>query len=122
MVALNRITSISKHTYMVGSLVITEVVVDTDGNSLVRFYAADTAGANSDANLLKNTQDRLKELTREKGSQAGVSGTPVIKDYPNTTHAKTVEFNVESVGTLNSLYSSVKRAWERNRGGKFTAK
>ena len=122
MVALNRITSISKHSYMVGNLVITEVVIDTDGNSLARFYAADTAGSNSDANFLKNTQDRIKELGREKGSQAGVSGTPVIKNYPTTTHAKTVEYNMETSGALTSLYNSIKRAWERNRGGRFTSK
>ena len=120
MVALSRISSISKHTYMVGNLEITEVVVDTTGNSLVRFYAANTAGG--EANILKNAQDRLRDLGREKGAQAGVQGAPVIKNYPDTTHAKTVEYNLDTESAVNALYNSVKKSWERNRGGRFTIK
>ncbi len=38
-VALDRISSISKHSYIIdGNLRVTEVVIDTNGNSLARFY------------------------------------------------------------------------------------
>ncbi len=122
MVALNRVTSISKHTYLVGNIEVTEVVIDTDGNSLARFYAATSAGSDADVNIIKNTQNRLEELTREQGARAGLKGTPVVKNYPTTTHAKTVEYNVDNTKALDSLFNSVKRAWERNKGARFTSK
>ena len=120
MVALHRITSISKHEYHVGVVKITEVVIDTDGNSLARFYTSEIL---SQADLVNRAIEKSREtLTNSTGGESGLEGNPVIKDYPTTTHAKTVEYNLKDVGAVDSLYNSIKRAWSRNNGAKFTAK
>ena len=43
-VALDQITSISKHSYIIdGNISVTEVVIDTSGNALTRFYYLEPA-------------------------------------------------------------------------------
>jgi hypothetical protein len=57
---------------------------------------------------------------------AGKVGTDlhqmVVKKFPETTHARTVEYRLMSEAELGGLYDSVRTAWESNRGRKFTAK
>jgi hypothetical protein len=43
----------------------------------------------------------------------------VHKQYPTTTHSKTVEFRVKDLGTLNALVSSARTAWMSGKGRKF---
>ena len=123
-VALDRISSISKHSYILdGALRVTEVVVDTSGNSLVRFYyiipVSDDAGSNAAAGLTR----RGKELLDKAGQRTGVNAnTAVSKTYPTTTHAKIVEFRVSDEGDLDKLFGSVRNAWIKGSGRKFTIK
>jgi hypothetical protein len=44
------------------------------------------------------------------------------KQYPTTTHAKTVEFRISDEGNLNKLYGNIRKAWIKGRGNKFTIK
>ena len=46
----------------------------------------------------------------------------VVKKYPVTSHAKTIEYRILSEAELTSLYNSVRNSWETGRGRKFTAK
>jgi hypothetical protein len=46
----------------------------------------------------------------------------VHKTYPVTTHAKTIEFRVSDLGTLDALVSSVRRAWLDGKGRRFNVK
>ena len=43
----------------------------------------------------------------------------VQKQYPTTTHAKTIEFRVKDLGTLDALLGSAKGAWISGKGRKF---
>lgn len=122
-VALDRISSVSKHTYIIdGNLSVTEVVIDTNGNSLVRFYYIEPAGSDA-SNIGAGISRRSKEILEKAGQRTGVDvNTTVAKQYPTTTHSKTVEYRVSDEGDLNKLYGSVTNAWLKGSGRKFTIK
>lgn len=122
MVALDRISAVSKHSYIVSkSLIVHEVNIQTTGAGLVRFYAFDAVGAKSDANMAKNLISRGKELIEQGGSRAGIdTNTTVEKEYPLTTHTHTIEYRLFDEDDLNGLYNSIRRAWREGRGRKFT--
>ncbi len=124
MVALDRISAVSKHSYIVSkSLVVHEVNVQTSGSGFVRFYAFDVPGENSEANVAKNLIERGKGIIELGGKRAGIdTNTTVEKEYPVTTHAHTIEYRLFDNGDLNQLYSSLKRAWRENRGRKFSVR
>ena len=124
MVALDRISSISKHTYVIGgNLRVSEVVIDTNGNSLVRFYYIIPVSENSGSQVASGLTERGKELLDKVGERTGVDGnTMVAKNYPNTTHAKTIEFRLTSEANLNALLNSARTSWIRGRGRQFTIK
>jgi hypothetical protein len=46
----------------------------------------------------------------------------VQKTYPDTTHARTVEFRLLSRGELKALYGSVYTAWDTGKGRTFNVK
>ena len=123
-VALDRISSISKHTYVIdGNLRVTEVVVDTSGNSLVRFYYIIPATEDAESNVAGRITERGKDILDKAGERTGVNGNTIVaKQYPTTTHAKTVEFRISDEGDLNKLLGSVRKAWMNGTGKKFTIK
>ena len=124
MVALDRISSISKHTYVIdGGLRVTEVVIDTNGNSLVRFYYIIPVSEDSGSTVGAGLTSRAQELLNKAGERTGVNGNTVVaKQYPTTTHAKTVEFRVSDEGNLDKLYGNIRKAWIKGKGNKFTIK
>lgn len=123
-VALDRISSISKHTYVIdGGLRITEVVIDTNGNSLARFYYIIPVTEDSGSNIGAGMTGRAKELLDKVGERTGANAnTMVAKQYPTTTHAKTVEFRLSDESDLDKLYGSVRKAWVNGKGVKFSIK
>jgi len=123
-VALDRISSVSKHTYIIdGTLSVTEVVIDTSGNSLVRFYYIIPVSEASGSNVGAGATTRVKELLDKAGERTGVNANTIVsKQYPTTTHAKTVEFRISDEGYLDKLYNSVRKAWISGKGVKFKIK
>ena len=122
-VELSAISSVSQHTYVIdGALKVTEVIVDTTGNSLARFYYIIPITNDSGANTLNGLTERGKELLDTAGEP--VTGTKpsnlVAKQYPTTTHAKTVEFRISKEEDLTRLLNSVQNSWMKNNGRKFT--
>lgn len=122
MVALDRITSVSKHEYLLdGSLVVTEVSIDTVGNSLVRFYQItplDTSSTTANT-LIKRGQELLDQAGQKTGTNAHEM---VVKQYPTTTHSKIVEYRLLDIKDLEALYKSIQDAWESGRGRRFEVK
>ncbi|MGB2091180.1 MAG: hypothetical protein ACPH5P_00645 [Akkermansiaceae bacterium] len=95
MVALERITSISKHRHMIdGNTIVTEVIIDAGGSSLARFYCLE--------------------------SEETDASRPMRKQPHETTYAKTVEFRISNSVDLNKLHDSARNAWISGRGKKFT--
>lgn len=125
MVALDHLTAISRHTYAIpeAGLIVDEVTVDTNGQGLARFYFATplTDGVNN--NAVANLTARAKELTNYAGQRAGTDlHKMVIKKYPETTHARAIEYRLLSADELGALYGSVSSAWQTGRGRVFTIK
>jgi hypothetical protein len=128
MVSLDRISSVSRHKYVLdGALIVDEVTVDALGQSLARFYfitpISDAADGNGAAAALSSAVDRGRELIDKAADKAGADvHQMVVKKFPETTHARTVEFRLLSEAELSGLYNSVRGAWESGRGRKFAVK
>jgi hypothetical protein len=128
MVALDRISSVSRHKYVLdGALIVDEVTVDALGQSLARFYfitpISDAVKGNGAAGVVSSAVDRGREMIDKAADKAGTAvHEMVVKKFPETTHANTVEFRLLSEAELTGLYDSVRAAWESGRGRKFAVK
>jgi len=112
--------AISLQRYQTGPYMVTELVVDIAGvTSQFRVYATEPF----DPSML---QSRLPEeapsgFTQGKGVPPGVQkmankasdaadkteGGLVVKDYPSSTHAKTIEFRLGSAEDVEELYKAM---------------
>lgn len=122
MVSLSRISSISMHTYTVKGAVVHEVDVETMGAALTRFYAIEALGE-AGSSSAENIANRVREIAGQVGDKIGVdANTTVHKEYPTTTHAKTIEFRVVDKADLQEIYKSLSKSWKDDRGRKITIK
>lgn len=125
MVALDRISAISRHKYVLnGNLLVDEVTVDSLGQALVRFYCisplTDALGGSATADAAARVVDRGRELVDKAAGTLGTGAHQmVVKNYPDTTHARTIEYRVLSESELGALYNSVRTAWESGKGRRF---
>lgn len=123
------ILSISFQEYTTGSFIVAEVVVDMkDSNQQLRIYNARPPGTADVANRANrasaaNSQNRgldpndasklpipgpLATLESKVNNVVSNStGDIVVKTYPTTTHAKTVEMVVTTKAELQQLYSKL---------------
>ncbi len=123
MVSLARISSVSMSTYHVKGAVVHEVDIETMGAALTRFYALEALGESNGSNAATNLINRAKDISKEAGDKFGVDpDTTVHKEYPITTHSKTIEFRVVDKDDLSEIYKSVSKAWKENKGRKITIK
>lgn len=123
MVSLSRISSISNSTYNIKGIVVHEVTIETMGAALARFYALEAIGESNGSNIASNITNRLKDVANEGAEKVGTNvDTTVTKEYPVTTHQKTIEFRVVDKADLDEIYKSLSRAWRDNRGRKITIK
>ena len=139
MVALDRITSISQQTYLLdghlvdkegfgirvgfefGAVVVHEIDVDTVGQALARFYFLEPVKSPSSA--ANQILERGREIVEKESERSGTDvATMVVKKYPDTTHAKCLEYRLERAEDLDALYKSLREAWESGKGRKFTLK
>ncbi len=120
-VNLGAITSVSKHSYVLdGTLLVTEVTVDTTGTALARFYYIEPITKDTTFNALARIQKRAKELQGLAQKRSGTKADEMAqKSYPATTHARTIEFRIMNEVELNTLYESLYRAWNTSKGRTF---
>lgn len=125
-VSLAAIRQVSSQQYVVdGAARVTEVNVDTGGQFKPRFYfleplAGDVARALPAGQAVLDHVQGQAESAAAAASPAGPVWSKVVKNYPTSTHAGTVEFRLESLEQLDELYRSVERAWVNGRGETFT--
>lgn len=121
-VALDRISSISKHQYILdGTLLVTEVTIDTNGNSLTRIYHITPVGDDSTVGTTTKIIERGNELLDQAGQRTGTNLQDMVhKKYPLTTHSKSIEYRVSELATLDALFSSIDKSWKSGKGRKFT--
>ncbi|WP_309386141.1 hypothetical protein [Cerasicoccus frondis] len=119
----DRINSISLQEYQAGPYAVTEVVVDiasspcqlriyhTQMGSLQDLQKATPSGPND---YKPNIPPQVAKMA-EKGRSTLESGKqPVVKDYPLTTHAKTIEFRASSKEELEAFYKVFVGAFTQN--------
>ncbi|MEO5719688.1 MAG: hypothetical protein ABIR29_14105 [Chthoniobacterales bacterium] len=114
-VAIRSIVSVSSHQYIVdGAARVNEVNVDTAGNMAVRFYYIEPTAAKSPLGVGQSAVDRVSELAKEAGQRVGADQVweRVVKTYPTTTHAHSIEYRVESEEQLKQIFSSAQEAFE----------
>lgn len=113
-VALRSIVSVSSHEYIVDAAArVTEVNVDTNGAMTVRFYFLEPLTTTAPLGIGQSALDRIQELTKEATTRTGTDFVwqKVIKNYPATTHARTIEFRLESKDQLARLLASAEKAF-----------
>lgn len=123
-VSTDKITSVSRHSYLLdGALIVDEVTVDTIGQALARFYFMTPVGAQGTAGGTAGAaMERGKGMLDSVGQRAGADlENMVIKKYPLTTHAKTIEYRLSTQQELTNLFESAKQAWQSGQGGQFSA-
>ena len=108
-------------------MIVDEVTVDALGQALARFYfLTPVTGAvtgNAAGNAASRIVERARDIVDKTADEAGTDiHNMVIKKFPETTHAHTIEYRVLSAEELSGLYNSVRTAWETGRGRKFTIK
>ena len=123
------ILSISFQEYTTGSFIVAEVVIDMkDSNQQLRIYNTRPPGTSDVANRANRASAANSEnrgLDPKDASKLPIpgplaiieskvnnvvsnsTGDLVVKTYPNTTHAKTVEMVVTSKADLQQLYSKM---------------
>ena len=124
MVAIDRISSISMHQYVLDAqLLVTEMVIDTSGRSLARFYFVTSVAENSGSATAARVVEKGRDLLDRAGQRAGTNALDLAqKNYPTTSHAGMVEYRMMDLRDLNALYKSVQNAWETGKGRKITVK
>jgi len=124
-VAIRSIISVSTHEYVVDGVArVTEMNIDTPGNLAVRFYYLEPVSPTSPVGIGQNTIDKIKDLAEQAEGRVSSSDSPwekVVKNYPNTTHAHTVEYRVQSKEQIESLFNSAEQAFRLNQNTEIKA-
>ncbi|HEY4284948.1 MAG TPA: hypothetical protein VGM62_17935 [Chthoniobacterales bacterium] len=118
-VLVRAMISVSSHQYVVDGVArVTEVNVDTQGNSAVRFYYIEPATPKAPSGVGQGAIDRISELAKEAAQHTDQDDVwkRVIKTYPATTHTHTVEYRLGNEDQLKRILSSAQNAFETGRG------
>ncbi len=122
MVKLTSITSVSNHAYILdGAVVVTEVTIDTLGTTTARFYALTPLADYKNQITNGLLTEGINEVNSLQKEFTGVSSTDLAqKNYPTTTHAKTVEYQLSSLNKVKALYRSISSSWEKLDGKTYS--
>ena len=107
-VLVSAILSVSTHEYIVdGTARVTEVNLDTAGQFAVRFYYIEPAVMAGPGGLGAATLGKVQGILSDAADRSGSDvWKKVIKSYPTTTHARTIEFRVSSKDSLVKIFTS----------------
>lgn len=122
-VAVRNIVSVSSHEYLVdGAVRVVEMNIDTLGSVLARFYFIEPNKPNTPGNVGAAAIDKAQELLKEAVEKTGQDAwKKVVKNYPTTTHARTVEYRLQTREDLNRLFEAAEEAFrlQKNRSIKI---
>lgn len=122
LVRVDSITSVSLHDYVLdGAVKVTEVNVATNGSELARFYYVETNKPSTPGNVGQSAVNLAEEKAKDLLTRAGQDDlvTRVVKNYPTTTHAHTVEYRFKNKDDLKKLFDSVSDAFRNRKSGTF---
>jgi len=118
MVSLPTVASVSTHEYVVDGVArVTEFTVATNSAVVARFYYLEPMVPKSPVGMGQSVLDKVQQRAEEAAGRAGVEEVwkKVVKNYPLTTHAHTVEYRVDSLDQIKKLQRSLEDAWRKNQ-------
>ena len=125
-VRCNSIIALSKHEYISDGVArVVEVNLTLNSAQIVRFYFLEPYKPDSGSSTLGvGTQalDRAKGMFEQAvGRVSPDLATPkVVKNYPASTHAHTVEFVLKVEARITALYGSLERSFRTGQGRSWT--
>lgn len=120
-VRCNSIIALSKHEYISDGVArVVEVNLTLNSAQIIRFYfleAAKVEGSNM-ANAGQQALDKARGLVEQAAGRVSSTLTDpkVVKNYPASTHAHTIEFVLKDEANLNSLFGSLERSLRTGQG------
>jgi len=107
-VLVSAILSVSTHEYLVdGAARVTEVNLDTAGQFALRFYYIEPAVTSGPGGIGAATLGKVQSILTDAADRSGSdSWKKVVKSYPATTHARTIEYRVGSKDSLTKIFTS----------------
>ena len=118
-VAVKNIISVSSHEYIVDAAArVTEVNIDTNGSVLVRFYYIEPNTPNVPSGLGAAAVEKAQQLFQQGADKAGVDAwKKVVKNYPTTTHARTVEYRCNAKDDVDKVFKAAETAFRLQKPG-----
>jgi hypothetical protein len=111
--AVKNIVAVSTHEYLVdGAARVTEVNIDTTGSVLLRIYYIEPAPPNVPSGVGAVAVEKAQQYLQQATDKTGVDAwKKVIKNYPTTTHARTVEYRVGAKEDLDKVFKAAEEAF-----------
>lgn len=121
-IVVGSMVSVSSHEYVVdGTARVTEVNVDTTGQMAVRFYYIEPVAQSGPGGVGAATFGKVQSLLTEAAERSGNDAyKKVVKSYPTTTHARTIEYRVASKESLNKIFASADKSLRNGRPDEVT--
>lgn len=112
-VAVRRIVAVSIHEYIVDAVArVTEVNIDTDGSLLARFYFLEPNTPNAPGGIGAAALEKAQQLLTTAADKTGQDAwKKVVKNYPTTTHSRTVEYRLESRADLDRIFAAAEECF-----------
>lgn len=116
-VSLGAIDSVSQHEYLLdGALRVVEVTVATRGSTQARFYVLEKPNLATGAIPGQSLADGMGRVAEEIASRApgavkSVTNS-VVKKFPDTSHAKIIEYRISDRETLGKLFDHLLKRWQ----------
>ncbi len=121
-VRLSAITSVSLHEYVVDNAArVAEVNIDTSGSEMVRFYVIEPNVPKAPGGVGQSVIDKAEEKANELLNRTRMDETwqKVMKNYPATTHAHTIEYRLPTRDVIDKLFDSIQDSWLNGRASVF---
>lgn len=116
-VSLGAIDSVSQHEYLLdGALRVIEVTVATRGSTQARFYVLEKPSTDPGGLPGQSLADGMGRVAEEIASRAPgaikTATNSVVKKFPETSHAKIIEYRILDRETLRKLFDHLLRRWQ----------
>lgn len=125
-VRCNAIIALSKHEYISDGVArVVEVNLTLNSAMIVRFYFLEPykpESGSSTVGAATQALDRTKGLFEQAAGRVSpdLANPKVVKNYPASTHAHTIEFSLKDEARLTALYGSLERSFRTGQGRSWT--
>lgn len=121
-IAVRAITAVSTHEYMVEGTRVTELNIDSQGQSQVRFYYLEVLPTEAPHGIAQGLLNRANETIKTVTERTGTDEVwkKVVKSYPTSTHAHTIEYRLAEKGDLMRIFEAANEAFTRQQEVEIT--